>query len=732
VQSILISLLILLSHLCFFYAQWGGQAKDCGVQDPDTGLVSACPKHDTTKEGLTAGEITVATNFQMGSAGYAALEALTTKACYSKGTFLECPEGHDTTPASKSDTLCSLLECSGVSFNQQVIHLSYWFSLKQLWGMPGNYRDPPNCNYWHSKQTGEKCIADHPGGTAAMVLFAFSFVWPHLKLLLLHIFYYAHLSPGLRRNGLYWFAFFGKWSLADVLVMAVIIGLFNLHIDMSFVDVWENLKEHDWNKTCTAFCMDPYVNRFNHSSPDLLAECIEGCGSIEAVADRILSPTLIPESSLFLMLRLKGLGAVYAFCIAVLLSLSTGAWVDHIDDLLLEELRDERLHEVSEERRRQRRTMQRLLSTATLVLDDTPTGTLEAARAAPLSPSAALGRSLDGTPNRDVPNRDVPNRDVPNRDVPNRDVPQNPPSHRRVLSDGGHSTFTVQTDVSSFSDAPLLVEPWMTDDHVDLRYGMKSAKVDLRYGTNQPCCSTRAWLVHAMHVVLCLALLASLLCMQFSPNFDRKVTGGLPMALHAAGIDFDGALNMWAIPRLTAQEGGLDYLMAGCFVVFVLIGPLLRVVSLLLLLLLPMRLETQRLMYIWSRRLVAYTAVEVMLIATPLMGQVFGPISEKLLNAQILPICAPLIYLHPNPHAKDDPKIILSPCLRIDIYPLEGYWFNVASVVLLCVAGFDGSFTAKYLHRRLWPHDPHPPPSCIECCAKTKRPRTQPRQEPTD
>ena len=272
----------------------------------------------------------------------------------------------------------------------------------------------------------------------------------------------------------------------------------------------------------------------------------------------------------------------------------------------------------------------------------------------------------------------------------------------------------------------------MTDDHVDLRYGMKSAKVDLRYGTNQPCCSTRAWLVHAMHVVLCLALLACLLSMQFSPNFDRKVTGGLPMALQAAGIDFDGALNMWAIPRLTAQEGGLDYLMAGCFVVFVLIGPLLRVVSLLLLLLLPMRLETQRLVYIWSRRLVAYTAVEVMLIATPLMGQVFGPISEKLLNAQILPICAPLIYLHPNPHAKDDPHIILSPCLRIDIYPLEGYWFNVASVVLLCVAGFDGSFTAKYLHRRLWPHDPHPPPSCIECCAKTKRPRTQPRQEPTD
>ncbi len=63
----------------------------------------------------------------------------------------------------------------------------------------------------------------YPGADGAAVLFGFSFVWPHVKLLLLHIFYYARLSPGVRRNALYWFAFFGKWSLADVLVMAVII-----------------------------------------------------------------------------------------------------------------------------------------------------------------------------------------------------------------------------------------------------------------------------------------------------------------------------------------------------------------------------------------------------------------------------------------------------------------------------------------------------------------------------
>ena len=61
-------------------------------------------------------------------------------------------------------------------------------------------------------------------------------------------------------------------------------------------------------------------------------------------------------------------------------------------------------------------------------------------------------------------------------------------------------------------------------------------------------------------------------------------------------------------------------------------------------------------------------------------------------------------------------------CFRIDVVPLIGYWFNVASVVLMVVAAFDGSPTAKYVHRRLYPYDQHPPPSCVECCASRPAP----------
>ena len=121
---------------------------DCGVQDPGTGKTVYCPKHDINIQGLLAGVITVKTDFDLGSLGYVGLEALTTEACYSKGIFMECPDGRATAPIDQSKTICSLLECSGFEWSEQVIHLSYWFSLKQLWELPGPGRDPPGCNYW--------------------------------------------------------------------------------------------------------------------------------------------------------------------------------------------------------------------------------------------------------------------------------------------------------------------------------------------------------------------------------------------------------------------------------------------------------------------------------------------------------------------------------------------------------------------------------------------------------
>lgn len=74
------------------------------------------------------------------------------------------------------------------------------------------------------------------------MLFIFSFIWPHLKLFLLHLFFYLPLTPSFRRNGNYWLAFFGKWTLADVLVMSCLLGLLNIDASSSLLSFWEEVR----------------------------------------------------------------------------------------------------------------------------------------------------------------------------------------------------------------------------------------------------------------------------------------------------------------------------------------------------------------------------------------------------------------------------------------------------------------------------------------------------------
>lgn len=239
--SVLVSSLIVASHLAFLYAQLGGQEQECGFQDPKSLVVVPCPK-EVHFDGLLAGIIKLHADFDAGSAAALALETLTTSTCYGQGRYVDCPSGRETavlaTGESATDSLCTLLECSGATVELPVLHLSYWYSIVHLWEQPGP-TEPPGCDVYHSPPP---CVAtSYPGRAAAAALFIFSFIWPHVKLFLLHAYYYAPLGAARRRNGLYWFSFFGKWSLADVLVMCCVIGLFNLDVDMALVQLWQTL-----------------------------------------------------------------------------------------------------------------------------------------------------------------------------------------------------------------------------------------------------------------------------------------------------------------------------------------------------------------------------------------------------------------------------------------------------------------------------------------------------------
>lgn len=65
--------------------------------------------------------------------------------------------------------------------------------------------------------------------------------------------------------------------------------------------------------------------------------------------------------------------------------------------------------------------------------------------------------------------------------------------------------------------------------------------------------------------------------------------------------------------------------------------------------------------------------IQVMILATPLIGQSFGPISKALITPGQFPLCRTLVQVY---DIKD-----YNECLKVTVVPQLGYWFNVSAVV---------------------------------------------------
>lgn len=96
-----------------------------------------------------------------------------------------------------------------ISEDKDVETFTYYYAIDHLWvakGLPG--KTLPRA--------------------AAILLIIFSGFWPHIKLLLLNITWFCGKYP-TRTKHLQWLSTLGKWSLADVLVVCVMVGV--LHLD---------------------------------------------------------------------------------------------------------------------------------------------------------------------------------------------------------------------------------------------------------------------------------------------------------------------------------------------------------------------------------------------------------------------------------------------------------------------------------------------------------------------
>eukprot|EP00308_Calcidiscus_leptoporus_P000771 CAMPEP_0119357698 /NCGR_PEP_ID=MMETSP1334-20130426/6044_1 /TAXON_ID=127549 /ORGANISM="Calcidiscus leptoporus, Strain RCC1130" /LENGTH=525 /DNA_ID=CAMNT_0007372005 /DNA_START=1 /DNA_END=1578 /DNA_ORIENTATION=+ len=437
-------------------------------------------------------------------------------------------------------SMCTALTCGQYQIEHSLFQFSYAYTIYDLWktvrtrtpdGMlhaTDLYTGPGACTMGGVCSEGSRL--EHPGRLGAILLFLSSFLWPHVKLGLLHYFFHARIRPPTRRNGYYWLAFFGKWSFSDVLVMISLLGVLDLHVDRMKVD----------------------ISNFAFSSV---------------------------TASLSAQLRLEGQLAMYWFCLSVVLSLSVGVFIDQLDE-------------------REREQQQAPLRSA---------------------PDEAHGSRGGGR--------------------------------------AGRST-----------------------------------------------CALAA--AQALHTLLTVATLAVLLVALRAPLIRRIVSGSASAALRDFGVELNQSYSLLELGWLSARAGGCDYLMSGTFWVFVVVGPVLRSLSMLVLLVVPLPFNWQRSLHQASRHISVFYALEVMVVAVPLLNTTISELANGILTPKSFKLCTALNEQHGGP------------CLTIDVEPQAGYYLMCASVALYFVSGFDGSPTHKFIHRRFYPHD-MPPPTCHDTASET-------------
>jgi hypothetical protein len=185
---------------------------------------------------------------------------------------------------------------------------------------------------------------------AAVLLFIFSGVWPHLKLLILNLTWLVARHPIRRTRLLHWLSILGKWSLADVLVVCVMVGVLNLDWDVDPAQIKQGFSDqmpvvihaisslYSSHELCEHFlnysCEDP--SKFNHKLR--CTACLNGVetafnhpewagGTGKSILEGVET-----SGGGSVQLRVVGMRGIYAFCFAVIVSICLSLAVDVFDN----------------------------------------------------------------------------------------------------------------------------------------------------------------------------------------------------------------------------------------------------------------------------------------------------------------------------------------------------------------------------------------------------------------
>jgi len=207
-------------------------------------------------------------------------------------------------------------------------------------------------------------------------------------------------------------------------------------------------------------------------------------------------------------------------------------------------------------------------------------------------------------------------------------------------------------------------------------------------------------LVLATGVTLAVALTSPVLRRDVSGSFIDDVTRAAAEAGSAVS-GFAEDFNLLQLAYLCGAANDWDVvstLHAATFFVFVAVGPVLRTVTQLALLTLPLSPGVAHWLLAVSQHAAVFYGLDVMLVAVPLLQVTVENMSDGMFTPQTFALCR-------DTH-----------CFQLAAVPLRAYRTLAVSVALFLLSGYDGSLTHRFLHAAAHPHDV-PPPSC---CRKSR------------
>lgn len=429
---------------------------------------------------------------------------------------------------------------------------------------------------------------------AAVLLIVFSGLWPHIKLLMLNLTWFFGKHKTRRTKTLAWLAALGKWSLADVLVVCVMVGVLNLDwvVDPgaikdglvndlpSILQIIESL--YTSGEVCDMFLKMDCDNQKRVAN---IAKC-KACKGVVGEAfthpewakstGRTIVKGISTSGGGTATLRVVGMNGIYYFCGAVILSIFLSLVVDIFDHRakIYERKREEEARGIERGYRER----------GGLLLGERPV--------------------------------------------------------RRLITDPGSANNNVNNIIANHRDfdddtleTPLLDPSASSTLEIELPRGQEDeALLSNLYRGGRKRLFSVWFLVAALGTAVVVYLAAEMYTM------DRLVYGAGPELLHEIlGIDWQRPYSFQTLMWTTGASGGLDYMLMGTFGLFCVVGPVVRAVLLFLSVLLDQCCVSVANLAVIVNFLGSFCAWEVFAIATIMVQMLMPSITDTIIRN---PACA--------------------------------------------------------------------------------------------